>query len=210
MRRFGGMNEDQTNDPYATRATLIQRVKNPDDAASWEDFVTIYRGYIYTIIRNMNISEHDAEDLTQKVLLKLWNKLPGMDLERIKRFRSWLATTTRNSVIDFIRKRTNEAHRLEKAKRDSTLAYLKIIHPPENNEIMENEWKIYLVNLALKNISPLFSGHAITVFQLSMEGMNTETIAEKLNIKRNSVNRLKLRVKKCLTEEINRLKEEIE
>ncbi len=197
-------------DPYQTRITLIERVKNPSDEASWEDFVSIYKGYIYTIIRNMNISEHDAEDIAQQVILKLWKKLPETDLTKITRFRSWLSTTTKNCVIDFIRKRTNEAKRLKKAKHDHTLAYLKTISLPESENSIEQEWKIYLVNLALTNISSLFSGHAIAAFRLSMAGADAETIAEKLNIQKKSVNRLKLRVKNRLTTEVDRLKRELE
>jgi len=196
-------------DPYQTRITLIERVKNPDDETSWEDFISIYKGYIYTIIRNMNISEYDAEDITQQVTLKLWKKLPEMDLTKITRFRSWLSVTTKNCVIDFIRKRTSDAQRLEKVKRDYTLTYLKTISLPENTNNMEREWRIYLVNLALTKISPLFSGHAITVFRLSLSGMDAEAIAQKLNIKKKSVHRLKLRVKNRLAIEVNRLKMEL-
>ena len=197
-------------DPYQTRITLIKRVKNPNDETSWEDFISVYKGYIYTIVRNMNISEHDAEDITQQVTLKLWKKLPEIDLTKIRRFRSWLSTTTKNCAIDFIRKRTNEAQRLEKAKRERTMAYLKTISLPESENSIEQDWKIYLVNLALKNISPLFSGHAIAVFRLSMAGVDTETIAKELNIQKKSVARLKLRVKNRLTIEIDRLKTELE
>jgi RNA polymerase sigma factor (sigma-70 family) len=197
-------------DPYQTRVTLIERVKNPNDETSWEDFVTIYKGYIYTIIRNMNLSEHDTEDIIQQVLLKLWKKLPETYLSKIKRFRSWLTATTKNCVIDFIRKRTNDAQRLEKAKRDTTLAYLKTISLPENDVSMEKDWQIYLVNLALTNISPLFSGHAITVFRLSLSGMDAETIAAKLNIQKKSVSRLQLRVKNRLTAEVHRLKADLD
>ena len=118
-------------DQYQTRATLIQRVQNQQDEKSWEEFVVVYRRYIYAIIRSMNISEHDTEDILQQVLINLWNSLPKMDYEKINRFRSWLSTVTKNCVTDFIRKRTREANRLEKACKDDTLIYLKAIRLPE-------------------------------------------------------------------------------
>jgi RNA polymerase sigma factor (sigma-70 family) len=197
-------------DQYQTRATLIQRVQNQQDDQSWEEFVRVYRRYIYAIIRSMNISEHDTEDILQQVLINLWNSLPKMDYEKINRFRSWLSTVTKNCVTDFIRKRTRDANRLEKAGKDDTLTYLSAIRLPEINAIAEREWEIHLTNLALENIEPLFSGKAVQAFRLTLKGKTVEEIAKELDLKENSVYRLKNRVKERLIQEIRHLREELE
>jgi RNA polymerase sigma factor (sigma-70 family) len=198
------------NDQYQTRATLIQRVQNQQDEQSWEEFVRVYRRYIYAIIRSMNISEHDTEDILQQVLINLWNSLPKMDYNKINRFRSWLSTVTKNCVTDFIRKRTREAKRLEKAGKDTTLTYLKAIRLPEINDIAEREWEIHLTNLALENIEPLFSGKAVDAFRLTLKGKAVDEIARELDLKENSVYRLKNRVKERLIQEIRHLRDELE
>ena len=205
-----GKTKTQTDDPYQTRITLIQRVQNQHDAASWEDFVRIYRNYVYAIVRSMNISDHDAEDLVQQLMLNMWNKLPQTDVEQIRRFRSWLATITKNFVTDFIRKRIREAERLERAEKDASISYLKAIRLPDIDRIAEKEWKLHIANLALENIEPLFSGHAIEVFRLSLDGMEIAAIAEKLGLQENSVYRLRNRVKKRLILEIEQLREELD
>ncbi len=197
-------------DQYKTRATLIQRVQNQQDEQSWEEFVRVYRRYIYAIIRSMNISEHDTEDILQQVLINIWNNLPKMDYEKINRFRSWLSTVTKNCVTDFIRKRTREARRLEKAGQDNTLTYLKSIRLPEIDAIAEREWEIHLTNLALENIEPLFSGKAVDAFRLTLEGKEVKEIADELGLKENSVYRLKNRVKERLIQEIQQLRGELE
>ncbi|QBG46494.1 sigma-70 family RNA polymerase sigma factor [Verrucomicrobia bacterium S94] len=197
-------------DQYQTRATLIQRVQNQQDEQSWEEFVRVYRRYIYAIIRSMNISEHDTEDILQQVLINLWNSLPKMEYEKINRFRSWLSTVTKNCVTDFIRKRTREANRLEKASKDDTLTYLKAIRLPEINDIAEREWEIHLTNMALENIEPLFSGKAVDAFRLTLKGKSVEEIACELGLKENSVYRLKNRVKERLIQEIRHLRNELE
>lgn len=197
-------------DQYQTRATLIQRVQNQQDEQSWDEFVQVYRRYIYAIIRSMNISEHDTEDILQQVLINLWNSLPKMDYEKINRFRSWLSTVTKNCVTDFIRKRTREANRLEKASKDHTLTYLKAIRLPEIDSIAEREWEIHLTNMALVNIEPLFSGKAVNAFRLTLQGKSVEEIARELDLKENSVYRLKNRVKERLIQEIKHLREELE
>lgn len=197
-------------DQYRTRETLISRVQNQHDEKSWDEFVRVYRRYIYAIIRSMNINEHDTEDILQQVLINLWNSLPKMDYSKINRFRSWLSTVTKNCVTDFIRKRTRDANRLERAGQDETLTYLSSIRLPDIDNIAEREWEIHLTNLALENIESLFSGKAIETFRLTLKGLSVEQIAEELDLKENSVYRLKNRVKDRLIQEIMHLREVLE
>lgn len=196
-------------DEFNTRQTLIERVKNQHDNASWEEFVHIYRGYIYTVIRNMGIPESDREELIQQTLIKLWKKLPDFNCNHFGRFRSWLSTLTKNCVIDFIRKNKREAVIQEKvAKRQQIQPVNTIL--PDIDRTAEQAWKQHLTTLALNNIELHFSGKAITVFRLSLQGMEVTQIAEKLSIQQASVYRLKTRVKARLIEEVRRLRNELE
>ncbi len=99
---------------------------------------------------------------------------------------------------------------LEKAGKDDTLTYLKTIRLPEIDAIAEREWEIHLTNLALENIDPLFSGKAVDAFRLTLEGKSVKEIAQKLDLKENSVYRLKNRVKERLVIEIQHLRNELE
>ncbi|MDF7822732.1 sigma-70 family RNA polymerase sigma factor [Pontiellaceae bacterium B12227] len=197
-------------DEYNTRRTLISRIRDRDDDEAWEEFVQIYRRYIYAIIRNMNISEADADDLVQTVLIKLMDSCSKQDMGEIRRFRSWLSTMTRNCVIDFIRKRSMEAERFEMAVKEDEMAYLKDIRLPDIEQIAEREWGVHLANMAMENIKPLFSGKAIKVFQLNLDGVEIAEIAKKMNLKENSVYRLRNRVKARLISEIEELRKEYE
>lgn len=203
-------NQNSEDDPRRTRLTLIQRVAHQHDEKSWEDFVNIYSNYTYAIIRSMGISENDAQDINQQLLLTMWNKLPQTDIDKLVHFRAWLSTITKRLVIDFIRKRTSEAKRLEKAGQDETLGYIKAIRLPEIDPIAEREWKLHITNLALERIQPFFSGQAIEVFRLTLEGTSAHEIAEKLNIQENSVRRLNSRVKKKLLIQIEELRNTLE
>lgn len=197
-------------DEYNTRRTLICRIQDRDDDKAWEEFFQIYRRYIYAIIRNMNISEADADDLVQTVLIKLMDNCSKKDLGEIRRFRSWLSTMTRNCVIDFIRKRSAEVERFGIAVKEDAMAYLKDIRLPDIEQIAEREWGVHLANMALENIKPLFSGKAIKVFQLNLDGMEISKIAQKMNLKENSVYRLRNRVKARLITEIEELRKDLE
>jgi len=195
---------------YNTRITLIRRVQNQHDERSWEEFVAVYRKFIYAIIRSLNIPEHDANDILQQVLLKLWGRLPKEDVSDFRRFRSYLSTITRNCAIDFIRERSKDCEQLQASAYEAAIPALTAITQPALERIAEKEWEIHLTNTAVSNLTPQFSGKAMQVFQMSMDGDSIEKIAEKLNLKTNSVYRLRNRVKERLVKEIQRLRTELE
>ncbi len=207
------MNSNSNNsktDQYATRKTLIARVQDQQNERAWEEFIEIYRRYVYAVIRNMNISEADAQDIHQKIMLKLWEHLPKLDIEKITSFRGYLSTITKNEVLQFIRSSKRRVAREEKAAGDSTLSYLNNIRLPDIDKIADQEWRIHLTNLALKNIEHLFSENAIQVFRLSITGLSTDQVSEKTGLSISTVNTLKSRVKTRFNTELEFLKDDLE
>lgn len=195
---------------YSTRKTLLQRVHNKHDEQSWEELLSVYRNYVYSVIRNMNISADDADDIQQQVFIKLWEKLPEMDVGEIRRFRSLLSCITKGCTIDFIRKRSTAAQKLQQLSRDDAMNYLNSIQLPEIDQIAEDRWEVFLTNLALDNVEPQFPGKAVAVFRMSLNGVDVKEIAKELNLELNSVYRLRARVKNHLVREIQHLREELE
>jgi RNA polymerase sigma factor (sigma-70 family) len=195
---------------FNTRITLLQRLQDQHDEVSWDEFIRFYRNYIFSIIYKMDLSAEIAEELTQEVLVKLWHKIPSTDLKEIKRFRAWIATVTKNCVLDYFRKQTRETEHLKKAAQNQHLDIFKQTDLPKMDEIAEQQWKIHIANLALENITPFFSGHAMEVFQLSLQGVSAKDIAAKLGLEVRSVHRLKGRVKTRLVREVEYLRNMLE
>jgi RNA polymerase sigma factor (sigma-70 family) len=189
-----GNDSKEAVDKYATRKTLLYKIQNQHDDVAWEEFIDIYTRYVYTVIRNMNISEDDTNEIYQRVVLRLWKHLPKMDIEKLYRFRSYLSTTTRNEVLQFIRSRKARINR-ESESAKSSLNYLDAIRFNDIDTIVENEWKAHVTNLAWKNIEPLFSENTCEVFKLSLEGLPTEEIVNRLGLTINTVNVMKSKVK---------------
>ena len=198
-----------TDDPYATRKTLIQRVQDQHNEEAWSELIGIYSRYVFSILISMNVSESDADEIHQEIMLKLWKRLPELDVEKL-RFRNYLSTVTKNTVLNFIRGRRRRIDREEKALADTTLTYLDSIRLPDIEEIAEKEWRIYLTHLALENIEPLFSKNAITIFKLSLQGLTAHQIAEQEDMTLSTVNTLKSRVKSRFKSELEQLKQELE
>jgi RNA polymerase sigma factor (sigma-70 family) len=98
---------DETNQRL-TRVTLLARLKKSGNDTAWKEFESVYRGFILSLIVRMGIGQHDAEDISQTVLTKVWQKIEDFEYNQNKgRFHNWLAAMTRNTVRDFFRTRKN-------------------------------------------------------------------------------------------------------
>lgn len=197
------------SDRWITRATLLQRAKDPDDQKAWNDFVRYYQDFIHVILHQMSFRPGDIDDVTQEILLKIWRYLSTFDGEKYQvKFRTWLSKLIRNQAINYINKNRRYEMRQEKARAASDKEW--IISQPELDKIVQIEWKKHITRTALNNIRELFTGVAIQAFELSLAGKTSKEIGAALNINPESVRTLKNRVKLRLVKEIECLREELE
>ncbi|MCM8526011.1 MAG: RNA polymerase sigma factor [Lentisphaeraceae bacterium] len=190
-----------------TRKTLIERVKKLRDDNSWEDFVLYYKGYIFAVIQGMGMNNQDAEDLCQKVLLKLWKNLPDYEYRPGScKFRTWLCTVIRSEVYSWLRSQQSQDRRIEKYKNNLDDDSFSV---PEIEKIAENEWKDHIGKMAWENIKDSFSQNVIEAFLMFTDGKTTKEIAEHLAVEENTVNVYKKRVRDKLCKEINLLDSEL-
>lgn len=87
-----------------TRHSLLVRVQQ-DDRDAWDEFSQIYRPVVYRLARRRGWQDADAQDVAQKVLLKVAAAIPAFrpDDSRAK-FRTWLTTVCRNTLVDELRR----------------------------------------------------------------------------------------------------------
>jgi len=83
--------------------TLCKRVKKADKDAACE-LLKIYYEDIYSYLRRLCGSRHDAEDLTQQTFLKVWSSLDGFTGR--SKFSTWLYRIAHNTFLDWLRKDT--------------------------------------------------------------------------------------------------------
>ena len=197
-----------SEDTWNTRLTLLQRAKNPDDHQAWEEFTSYYFNFVKMVLAEMNVNYNDRDDLTQEVLLALWKTLPKFELDKKRgRFRTWMGTVVHNKVVDHYRKVSRRNNKIDKYRAEGEVSFP--ISKPEIENIIQSEWEVYVVQTALDRVSPHFSGKAMDVFKLSMENLSPVEIAERLDLQKTSVNKLKNRVKERVLQEIEKLKEEM-
>ena len=195
---------------YKTRETLLFRVKNQRDEKSWNEFVSYYKNYIYIVSRNMNLEHHDAEDILQRVLLKLWEKLPEFEYSTKKgTFRSFLCTIIRNMAIDLIKKKSRMMEEASGEDKDNLKKYIDKVSLPEIETIAEREWKLFLANAAWKKVQKELTDKVKNTYLMLLKGKSLNDVASELEIQKNTVYVYKLRVVEKIQKEIKRLEKEL-
>ncbi len=81
---------------------LVRRCVAGDDSA-WEELVRRYQRKIYAICFRFTGSADAAEDLTQDVFVRMYRTLGTYQAQRAS-FMTWVATITRNLLVDHFRK----------------------------------------------------------------------------------------------------------
>jgi RNA polymerase sigma-70 factor (ECF subfamily) len=87
-------------------AALVRRCVAGDSAA-WEEIVQLHHRRIYNMCYRFTGRGEDAQDLTQEVFIKIYRTLKTYDVQR-GAFTTWVATMTRNLLVDHFRKSKQE------------------------------------------------------------------------------------------------------
>lgn len=197
---------DTPPDLLPTRYSLLEKARSPRDGKAWEDLLGYYEPFINKILLHMGLRDEDLEDVRQQVMLKFWTGLKSYQRDANgARFRGWLSTLIRNTAIDWFRTRARECRPVALPDAPAPLT-----DDPVVERFIEEEWQRLILTQAVRNLNQIFSGKALKVLALSLQGETVEAIAERLDLRRESVYVLKTRVKTRLTQEIARLRHELE
>jgi len=194
---------------WNTRRTLVQRAKDPNDQHAWDEFVRYYKPFIEVTLRRLTHRASEHDDLVQETLVMIWKSLSDFEFKpQPGSFRRWLSTLMRNRVIDLVRKNNSYESRKENAAEQKLIE--DELSRPEFEADIEREWERHITQAALSNIKQVFSGTAVTVFELTLKGRTAAEIAAELSINQDSVRTLKNRVKQRVIQEVKRLRSELE
>ena len=201
------MNESNYN---PTRVTLLAKLKKSGNNEAWLEFEKIYRGFILSLIVRMGINQHDAEDISQAVLTKVWQKIEDFEYNQNKgKFHNWLAAMTRNTVRDFFRTKKNFITGRDSVEYQEEYINIEEHVLPDIENLAREEWVLHITNLAWDNIKGDIYKSKQAVFKMVSQEIPNKQIAQKLGISEASVRVYKAEVFEKMRAEINRLNQEL-
>src|ERR1051326_6978214 len=90
----------------ATRASLLGRLKNLEDQASWQEFFDTYWNLIDSIALKAGLTDVEAQDVVQETIITACKHLPAFRYDpKVCSFKTWLLRLARWRSIAQLRKR---------------------------------------------------------------------------------------------------------
>ena len=161
---------------------------------AFELLFNAYKNRIHLFIKNILVSNADAEELTQEVFVKIWTNRAKIDSN--KSICAYIYAVAKNIVYDFLRKKLNQKK------------YIETIVKEEGLQTENIEQDIFYTE-TFKLIQALVSqlpAKRKRIFELSrFEGKTYRQIARKLNISENTVDTQIRHALKFLRQHMNHL-----
>jgi len=157
-----------------TRASLLGRLKNSKDQASWEEFFDTYWSLIYGVARKAGLSDEDAKDVLEGTMDSVAEHMPKFKYDpEIGSFKAWLHQLVRLQIISRTLKRrpVAGAPTKETAGREP--------HPSAKalDQMWDTEWKTNLQNAAVANVKRRLDPKRYQIYDLQV---NKQWPAEKV------------------------------
>jgi RNA polymerase sigma-70 factor (ECF subfamily) len=135
----------------ATRASLLVRLRDPQDEAAWREFVDLYAPLVYNYARKQGLQHADTGDLVQEVLSAVAGAVGRLDYDpRRGMFRNWLFTIVRRKLSNWHRARGNQARGSGDTDTHRFLEQCPI--PQEESGEWEAEWEQRLFAWACEQV----------------------------------------------------------
>jgi RNA polymerase sigma factor (sigma-70 family) len=96
-------------DLIPTRESLLTRLRNWEDAASWQCFFDTYWKLIYKTAKSAGLSDREAQEVVQSTLIAVCKSIRNFQYDPCRgSFKNWLRHTTTWRIQDHLRKKERE------------------------------------------------------------------------------------------------------
>jgi RNA polymerase sigma-70 factor (ECF subfamily) len=203
-----------SDDTLATRASLLGRLKNWDDAKSWEDFTQIYSRLIRAVAIKAGLTESEAKDVEQETLLCVAKTIHEFESDPARgTFKSWLLNLTRWRITDQFRRRGPAAGSAPPSDATATgTSTVERLPGPDNLDAeWEVEWKRNIVETALARVGRKVKPKHLQIFDLyAMRHWPAGKVAHELGVTRVQVYLVNHRLTKLMKREVEYLGRNLE
>ena len=185
-----------------TRASLLIRIRDPQDRLAWGQFVQLYAPLVHAYGMRRGLQDADAADLVQDVMRIVARSAGAFEYDRSRgSFRGWLLTVTRNELRKAAARRGKQAV----GSGDTQMAGFLAEQPEDRDD--EDQWnreyRWSLFHWAAERVKPEFRENTWSAFwQTVIEGKPVEEVAKSLGITAGAVYIAKSRVTARIRQEV--------
>lgn len=203
-------------DALPTRASLLERLKDPDDQQSHEEFYAMYRNLVYGVAMKYGLSDADAQDIIQETMRSVTPKLKEFKYDpEIGSFKSWLLQNTRWRIVEHLRKQKKVQHHVPGGGQDDSrrTGTMERVEDPDGNKldtVWESEWQRTLLDRAMAKVRQEVRPLQFQIFDCYvLKEWPVEKVTKALGVSAAQAYLAKLRVGKRIKEEVLRLEKDL-
>jgi len=197
-----------------TRPTLLIRIRESKDSASWEEFHRLYWRLIYGRALRAGLSHADAEEVAQDVFKRVAETIREFDLDPNRgSFRGWLMKLTQWRIADKFAGRPEPEQQLphrgaEPSDRTGTIE--RIPSPEAEEDEWDLEWKRLVMAAAVDRLKRKVKPRHFQAFDLYVrQDCPVMRVSAELGINPASVYLIAHRLTRQLKAEAKRLQEQM-
>ncbi len=210
-------------DLIPTRHSLLNRLKDWGDQASWQDFFDTYWQLIYNVAVRAGLTDAEAQDVVQETLIAVARKIAEFKADpAYGSFSAWLMRLTRWRIADQFRRRgkvgvqasafpSGEATLKRELQPDDTGLTDTVDRIPDPGgvafeTVWGEEWERNLMAAALEQVKRQVSPKQYQMFDLhALQNLSVPDTAQTLQVSVASVYMAKHRVARLLKKAIKEL-----
>ncbi len=200
-----------------TRETLLERLRNLDDHASWQEFFDTYWKLLYCAAVKAGLSDQEAEDVVQETVIGVARNMEHFRYQpQTCSFKGWLMHIARRRIIDRLRKRQTRPREFVPLPCDTgtsnagpQLADTAAERAFEG--IWDAEWQKNLIDGAMERVKTAIKPEHYQIFYLhSVKNMPARQIAGLLHVSVAKIYVVQHRVARLIRRQVEALKRETE
>jgi RNA polymerase sigma factor (sigma-70 family) len=206
---------DRSPEFIPTSSSLLGRLKNWEDAASWQLFCSTYSNLICNTAIRAGLSDAEAQDVAQDTLLSVAKAMREFKYDPARgSFKGWLLQLTGWRIKNQLKKRLpnacREAPSEEETSRTSTAHRLPDPASLNMAAVWDEEWRRSQLDAAIERVKQTANPRHYEVFHLhAIKKLPAAQVAKTLNMNVAQVYLAKHRVTALVKKEVRRLEREM-
>jgi RNA polymerase sigma factor (sigma-70 family) len=197
-----------------TRPTLLFRLRDWQDEASWGEFYRLYHHFIYSCARRAGLAHADAEEVAQDVFKRVAETIHEFESDPARgSFRGWLLNLTRWRIADKYRARKPHENQppSSSAPHDGRTGTIERLPAGDDDgAVWEQEWQKSLLDTALDRLARRVPAKQFQIFDLyRRQDWSVLRVARELGVNPATVYVVSHRLTKQLKTEVARLSAQV-